>query len=526
LGRDRENEGSQETAVAIQTERSAVDALFAACPVGLGLFDRELRYVQLNEALARINGLPVEAHIGRRADEILPDLDEDVFNAFRSVLETGESIVELEVGGETPAFPGERRHWRTSYFPVTDDAGEVVAAGVVVTEITEERRNEELRRGLELSLHEERAILEKVVGRVPVGICLMWGRELRYRLVNDRFYELLPDRGDVIGRTVDEVFPEIEDKARELMLPVFETGKPIERREAALPFAPSEDEGGGPRYFDSTIVPVPAGDEPVAGLLAVFMETSEAVRQRVQLLRELSAQHEIADVLQRGLLPEQLPQVERIGLAARFLPVGERTQVGGDFYEVFEAHGSLFIILGDVAGKGTEAATTTALVRHMVRALALYERRPAQILERLREALLARHDDPMCTVVCAVINQTRTARRLTIAAAGHPLPLLIGRRGRAREVGAENPLLNLREAGEMVESSVRLRRGDRVFFYTDGLTDAQAPRRILTPDELAGALSGRENLPLGELLDNVVGWAGGPEGRFRDDIAVLALERR
>jgi phosphoserine phosphatase RsbU/P len=225
-------------------------------------------------------------------------------------------------------------------------------------------------------------------------------------------------------------------------------------------------------------------------------------------------------------MPAELPAIERLELAARFHPAGERNRVGGDFYDVFEARGSLFIVMGDVAGKGPKAATLTALVRHVARAIALYERHPSVVLERLREMLLARPHEPFVTVVCAVMEHPRRARHLTIATSGHPPPLLVRRSGESREVGAVNPLLRYTKPGQLQEAGVRLRRGDRLFFYTDGLTDARAPTQMLSPAELGGALSGRESLPLGQLLDNVIGWAVGPGGKPRDDIAVLGLERR
>jgi PAS domain S-box-containing protein len=503
-----------------------LEDLVDALPVGIGIFDRELRYVRLNQRLAEINGVPVSEHIGRRVDEIVPDLDPEVYDAMQRVVDSSEAEVGTEVGGETRAAPGERRYWRCTYFPIRDVEGDPAAVGVAVIDVTEQRRIEAAKSALEDELSQERIVLEQVVQRVPVGICLMWGRQLRFGLVNRQFYDLLPDRGDVTGKLGAEVFPDVEPVVRTLTDPVFDTGEPLMLEDFPLPFEGEPGSARGERFYNASLVPVSLAEGTVDGVLAVFDETTEKVKQRRALEQELSTQHEIAEVLQRGLMPAELPQLERVELAARFIPADDRSRVGGDFYDAFEAHGSLFIVLGDVAGKGAEAASTTALFRNMVRALALYERRPAQILERLREALLARPNAPICTIVCGVLERPRTARRLTIAAAGHPLPLLVGRRGRAQEVGGKNPLLRLREAGEMVEATVRLRSGDRVFFYTDGLTDAQAPSRVLSSGELAGALGGREHLPIEQLLDNLIGWACGGDRAPRDDIAVLAVERR
>jgi PAS domain S-box-containing protein len=127
-----------------ETERSEalLDTLFASAPVGLGFWDRELRFVRLNDALAEINGLPAEDHVGRTITDVLPDLDPAVFDYYRRVVETGEPLRDLEVQGETPSRPGIRRTWLTSYYPIHDAAGTVIGVGAVVTEMTDRRRAE------------------------------------------------------------------------------------------------------------------------------------------------------------------------------------------------------------------------------------------------------------------------------------------------------------------------------------------------------------------------------------------------
>jgi PAS domain S-box-containing protein len=119
-----------------------LDALFAAAPVGLAFWDRELRYVRINAALAEMNGLPVAAHLGQPVTDVLPGLAERLVPLWRRVLATGEPVIEAEVSGETPRAPGVTRHWLASYYPIRGAGGEVVGLGGVVVEVTARRAAE------------------------------------------------------------------------------------------------------------------------------------------------------------------------------------------------------------------------------------------------------------------------------------------------------------------------------------------------------------------------------------------------
>jgi PAS domain S-box-containing protein len=117
--------------------------LVAAVPVGLCLLDTELRFVQINEWLAAINGLSVEEHLGRRLSELLPDVGAGVESQFRHVIETGEPIIDGTVVAETPAHPEVKRHFQHSYFPVKSVDGTVVGISCVVQDVTDRKHAEE-----------------------------------------------------------------------------------------------------------------------------------------------------------------------------------------------------------------------------------------------------------------------------------------------------------------------------------------------------------------------------------------------
>jgi len=131
-----DNARLHETAI---ESRGTLETLLATIPVGLGFWDRDFRCVRVNDALAAINGVPVEESIGRKISEYLPELAPTLEPLWRQVLETGQPILDLELSGETRAEPGARRTWLVSYFPTRDTEGEIMGIGAVVVDITARR---------------------------------------------------------------------------------------------------------------------------------------------------------------------------------------------------------------------------------------------------------------------------------------------------------------------------------------------------------------------------------------------------
>ena len=168
--------------------------------------------------------------------------------------------------------------------------------------------------------------------------------------------------------------------------------------------------------------------------LAIGLATRSALA--IDNARLFAERSHIAETLQRSLLPSDLPAIPGIELASVFRPAGEGLHVGGDFYDVFpDDEGGWAIALGDITGKGAQAAATTGLVRYTLRAATLEHSRPAAVLERLN-SVLRREQASFCTVVYARLRQTPGGASLALCSGGHPLPLLAPARGPAARSAA------------------------------------------------------------------------------------------
>ena len=234
----------------------------------------------------------------------------------------------------------------------------------------------------------------------------------------------------------------------------------------------------------------------------------------------------IAHTLQTSLLPPVLPELPGMDLAAAYRPAGKGYEVGGDFYDVFStADDQWYLVIGDVCGKGAEAAAVTALARYTIRAAAVRRRSPAAILRWLSDAMIQQSDGAgrFCTIACAHLDLGRAPARVTVACGGHPLPLLVRADRSAQEVGEPGTLLGMVPEPDLQDRSAELRLGDTLVLYTDGLTEAQAPRRVWTPEELAEAARASAGGPAAATVDGLMQATIGALADVRDDVAVLAL---
>ena len=186
----------------------------------------------------------------------------------------------------------------------------------------------------------------------------------------------------------------------------------------------------------------------------------------------------IARTLQASLLPESLPHVPGIDVAVRYWATGEGTEVGGDFYDVFDLGGSTAVVMGDVCGTGPMAASTTGLARHTIRASAWHGGGPHEILGELNGAMLRSGRSTFCTVSYATLTPTSDGIEFEVASGGHPLPVVCRADGSTSAVGNPGTLIGMLEEITVRPERTVLAPGDTVVFHTDGVTDVRPPHDI------------------------------------------------
>jgi PAS domain S-box-containing protein len=263
--------------------------------------------------------------------------------------------------------------------------------------------------------------------------------------------------------------------------------------------------------------------QPVEDDLVLIEDLGRRAALALDSARLYAERDHVARTLQQSLLPRELPRIPGVELAARYLAAGEGNEVGGDFYDCFATGGGDWgLVIGDVCGKGAEAAALTALARYTLRAAAQHTRRPRAVLTELNEALLRdRLDYRFCTVLYVSLTPREDRLSAVVAAAGHPLPLVLRAGGEVETVGAPGSLLGIVEVPELQEEVVELARGDALVLFTDGVTEAD---RSAGPERLAEALAGHAGehpAVIAEAIERDALAAHG--GAARDDVAVVVV---
>jgi serine phosphatase RsbU (regulator of sigma subunit) len=290
------------------------------------------------------------------------------------------------------------------------------------------------------------------------------------------------------------------------------------------------------------IVPMVVGDEVIgtmqlattseSGRLlgAADLELAEELARRAAIAVDHARVHavrtHIATTLQRSLLPPRLPVIPGLTIAARFRAAGTATEVGGDFYDLFEARERWMVMMGDVTGKGPGAAAITSLARYTMRTAAQYEDDPTAMVRRLNATL---GSDPerrqICTAVCVGVQPPSASTPgvgLQIVCAGHPSPLLVAADGDVRPVGRPGTLLGAFPEGRWTVADVALGAGDALVLYTDGVTDTRGPDGRFGTERLEALL--RTIGPAdAETIAGGIDAALQEFGEQRDDVAVLVL---
>jgi serine phosphatase RsbU (regulator of sigma subunit)/K+-sensing histidine kinase KdpD len=317
-------------------------------------------------------------------------------------------------------------------------------------------------------------------------------------------------------RSKRPVFSERRDELRELYP---ESAEEVERLGESFAVAPLvvEDLARGALWF---VWSTPRTFEPADRL---FVET--LARQSAQALdraRRHEAERQIAETLQRSMLPDELPHVPGVHITARYLAGTAGMEVGGDWYDVVPLdNGCLGFAVGDVVGKGVRAASTMGQVRNALRAFAVEQLPPATTVSRLNALLDTFADVPFATLVYLVLDPASGVCRYTLA--GHPPPLLVSPAGAVQrlEGGRSLPLGVGREV-EFDEATTVLEQGSTIVVYTDGLVER--PERSLEDglDLLAQSLEGAAALASEAVADQIL-MRVLASGDRRDDVALLVV---
>jgi PAS domain S-box-containing protein len=539
-------------------------------PIGLAVLDTDLRFVSVNPALERINGVSAEEHLGRRVREVLPDLDADALEAAaRQVLATGLPLVDQATVGRTPADPAEEHAWTVSLYRLEDTVGNVLGVAASIVDITDQYQAsveaEAARRRLALiadasarigtTLELDRTAHELADVAVP-ELADIAAVDLLDAVVEGRRSSLGPAEAAVIRALAvqaqdspqalaaadppgqiaryapDRLVTECVRTAQPVMVPhvrpedlprIARSAEAAELLAAdgvhsylAVPLI-ARGEVLGALDLKRTRNPLPFGRDDL--LLARELAARAAVQ--IDNARWYQNARNTALTLQRSLLPSHPRLTGGLEVASRYQPAGATTEVGGDWFDVIPLEdGKTALVVGDVMGSGIDAAATMGRLRTATNTLASLDLDPARLLEHL-DKITSGLDQSIATCVYAVHDPRLGQCR--IANAGHLPPARV-------RTGHPPELLDLPTGAPLgvggvafSTTTVELCPGDQLVFYTDGLVETRRHSLDERLDMLLTLLDGPER-PLEEVCDLLLRTLHHPDNH--DDVALLIARAR
>ncbi|MFF9851676.1 SpoIIE family protein phosphatase [Streptomyces litmocidini] len=541
---------------------AAMESLFTQSPIGLALLGPDLRFLRVNDALARMNGVSAARHVGHRLTEVVPGVNAVGLEALmRQALESGRAVVDARRVGRTPADPDRDHIWSCSYAPLVDrtDARPLglIASLVDITESQEAH--------IEVERARRRfALLAEAGARIGTTL----------------------DLKQTAGEVVDFLVPQLADSADVQMLEsVLEPDDPAESNRGVLrrlaarfpdPTAPTalltpgqtfqipldsvyeQVIGRGlptnlyttdiPELFtdprtealqtylatrigSARLVPLVARGQVLGAVTVTRLKTREPFDAQDRVLidevvaraalnidnaRLYTTQREAALTLQRSLTNNELPAVTGLELTGRYLPASSH-DVGGDWFDVIALPGGRTgLVIGDVMGHGIHAAAVMGQLRTAVRTLARHDIAPARMLRSLDAVVADLGEDEMATCVYAVHDPATGG--WVIARAGHPPPAVATPDGTVTFLDGPPGTPLGTGAHDFGTEEVALPGGGLLVLYTDGLIEARNRDLDQGMRQLAEALRPLDR-PLDTLCDDVLGrLLAGPA---QDDVAML-----
>ncbi|MEU1853699.1 SpoIIE family protein phosphatase [Streptomyces sp. NPDC019990] len=549
----------------LEREVALSTRMIAQSPTGLAVLDTGLRYVSVNAALERINGVPAEEHLGRTFREVVPRMDVDALEAAaRRVVDTGRPVVDQSTIGRTPADPDQDHAWSISLYRLENAFGTVLGVALSIVDVTQQYRAgieaEAARRRLALiadasrrigtTLDLDRTAHELAEVAVP-ELADVAAVDLLDSVVQGRRTSLGPAESAVIRALAVQGYDSAEaleaadpsgQVARyapdRLVTRCVRTAGPVmlpEVRDEDLPRIARSPEAAellgragvhsylavpliargevlGALDLKRTRNPLPFGEDDL--LLARELAARAAVQ--IDNARWYQSARDTALTLQRSLLPSHPPVTCGLEVASRYQPAGATSEVGGDWFDVIELDGGeTALVVGDVMGSGIPAAATMGRLRTATNTLASLGLDPAVLLEHL-DKITAGLAEAIAT--CAYAVHDPRLRQCRIANAGHLPPVRV-RAGRSPELLDLPTGVPLGVGGVAFSTTtVGLEPGDRLVFYTDGLVETRRDPLDERLDQLLSLLEGPDR-PLEEVCDLLLRTLHEPDNS--DDVALL-----